>query len=298
MSDQLPSSAPIVAVRAVGYRYPGSATEAVDGVSLDVGPGEVVGVAGRNGSGKTTLARLVTGLLRPQTGSATVNGMDTTSRDVRQLAANAGYVFQSPGHQLFASTVEEELAFGPRNLGVPEAEIRARIAGTADRLGLSAILAHHPYRLGLAQRKLVAIASVLTMRTPVLVLDEPTTGQDHRSVSTIEDLVHELRRGGTTVLVIGHDLAFLARSADRIVILDAGRVIGDGPTRDMLSDAALLARAQLVPPQATTFSRGLPRPPAGSGVPWPALSVGEAVALVRTAAGDRPDPGPAGEGPP
>ncbi len=240
-------------------------------------------MTGANGSGKTTLVRLMNGLLRPQSGRVIVDGLDTGRVDVRKLAAHVGLVFQHPGHQLFAATVREELAFGPRNLGVAPAAVEERVAAAAGMLGIEGLLDRHPYRLGSAQRKLVALASVLTMRTPVLILDEPTTGQDHRTVQTLVRLIADLRAGGRTVSVVAHNTAFLAETVDRLVVMDAGRIVADGTPRAVFADGALARRVGLSPPQVTELSLRLDRSP--HAAPWPALTVDELAA----AWGEPPD---------
>ncbi len=264
---------PIVTFEAVRFAYPGRPSPALDGVSLEVARATVVGVAGRNGSGKTTLVKLVNGLLRPSAGRVIVDGLDAARADVRELAAHAALAFQNPNHQLFAATVADELAFGPRNLGVGEREVLERVGAAASRLGLDGMLDQHPYRLGPGGRKLVAVASVLTMETPVVILDEPTTGQDHRTVEVLTALVRELREQGTTVLAVAHDMAFLAAVADRLIVLDSGRVAADDVPRTVFADGGLLARAGLVAPQVTELSQRLARPAAVDA--WPALTVRE-----------------------
>ncbi len=236
-----------------------------------------VGIAGPNGSGKSTLARLMQGLLRPASGTVTVDGLDTARTPVRRLAAHAGYVAQNPNHQLFASTVAAEMAFGPRNLGLPAAEVDARVADAARRLGLEDVLDRHPYHLGRARRKLVTIASVLAMRTPVLILDEPSTAQDHRTSEIVGRLVRELRDAGTAVVCISHDVRLLADVADRLVVLDAGRTIADAAPRAVFADAAIMRRAGLRPPQVTRLALRLD----GPARPWAALSVDEVAAALR-----------------
>jgi len=270
--------APIITFDAVRFAYPALETPALDGVSLEIARASVVGISGQNGSGKTTLVKLVNGLLRPDAGRVTVDGLDAARARVRELAAHAALAFQNPTHQLFASTVADELAFGPRNLGVEEDEVLARVSLAASRLGLSGVLDRHPYRLGAAGRKLVSVASVLTMQTPVVVLDEPTTGQDHRTVRTLAELICELRGAGVTVLVVAHDMAFHAEVADRLVVLDRGRVIAEGAPRTVFADGALMARAGLVAPQITELSQRLHRPDGAD--PWPALTVGELAAAL------------------
>ncbi len=264
-------------LRDVSFRYAPAGPWAVDGCTLDVRAGHVVGIAGRNGSGKSTLARLMQGLLRPSSGTVSVDGLDTARTPVRRLAAHAGYVAQNPNHQLFASTVAAELAFGPRNLRLPAAEVDARVADAAARLGIEDVLERHPYHLGRARRKLVTIASVLAMRTPVLILDEPTTAQDHRTSEVIRGLIREVRDGGTAVVCISHDVRLLADVADRLVLLDAGRTIADDAPRTVFADDAVLRRAGLEPPQVTQLALRL----RGPQRPWAALSVDEVAASLR-----------------
>lgn len=268
---------PIVAVDDVSYRYGRTGPAVLDHVALDVAAGQVVGIAGRNGSGKTTLGRLVNGLLRPTAGKVLVDDLDTAATSVQALAAHVGLSFQNPSHQLFAPTVAAELAFGPRNLGVGEAEIGERVSEAADRLGLTDVLDRHPYHVERGKRKLVAIASVVTMRTPILVLDEPTTGQDRRTSGVIARLVADLRDGGTTIVCVSHDLRLLADVADRLVVLDGGSVIADGTPRAVLSDTTTMEAAGLRPPQATALALRL-RP---ASTDWPPLSVAGVVTAIR-----------------
>jgi len=280
MSDRpdVGRSQSIVSVRGAGYRYQDALRDAIDGVQLDIESRSVVGIAGANGSGKTTLAKLIAGLLQPRSGSVVTDGLDTRAHDVRTLAAHAGFAFQNPGHQLFAPTVAEELAFGPRNLGIGAAVVGARTAEVAAALGLDGLLDEHPRRLGLAQRKLVAIGSVLTMHPPLLVLDEPATGQDARATRRLLRLIADLREHGTTIVIVAHDMAFLAEVGDRLLVLDAGRLIGDAPPRSVFTDGGLLARAGIVPPQITRLSLRLPA--LGSAGGMPALTVAELVVAL------------------
>ena len=268
---------PIVEVRGVSFRYGRNSPLVLDGLDVDVARGEVVGIAGRNGSGKSTLARLLNGLLRPTAGTVVVDGLDTSRNPVRRMAAHAGYAFQNPNHQLFARTVATELAFGPRNLGLAEAEVAARVADAAGRLGLDSVLMRHPYHLERGARKLVAIAAVIAMGTPVLILDEPTTGQDRRTAAMVRRMIGELAAGGTTVVCISHDMRLIADVADRLVVLDGGRIVADASPRTVFADGAAMERASLAPPQITRLALSLG---VGTG-PWPAVSVEEAVDAVR-----------------
>jgi energy-coupling factor transport system ATP-binding protein len=202
---------------------------------------------------------------------------------VQDLARHVGYVFQNPNHQLFARSVREELAFGPRNLGIAEAEIAQRIGEVAEAFGLTGQLGDHPYHLGFPIRKLVSIASVVTMRPSIMVLDEPTTGQDHRTAAAIVRVIRGLRDTGVTVVCISHDMDLVVAVADRVVILDAGRVVADGTPRALLSDQATMSATRLRPPQVTRLSLALP----GGAHRPAALTVDELLRDVRSAGLDR-----------
>jgi energy-coupling factor transport system ATP-binding protein len=273
---------PVVAMRGVTFRYPGG-PPVLDDVSLEVGPGEVIGVAGRNGAGKSTLARLLPGLLLPDTGTVTVAGQDTRTQPIAALAAVVGLVFQHPRTQLFARTVAAELAFGPRNLGLPTEAVEARVARAADRLGVTVDLARSPFELPAPRRRLVAIAAVLAMEPRVLVLDEPTTGQDARTAELVAALIRDLRAAGTAVVCVSHDMPLLAGVADRIVAIAGGRIVADGPPRRVFADEAALAAAGLVAPQVTRLGLALP----GADTRPVALTVEELAGALRGGPGDR-----------
>lgn len=269
----------VASVRDVRYVYPGARGAALDGLSLEVRRGSLVGLVGQNGSGKTTLSKHLNGLLRPTSGRVFVEGLDTSREPVRRLARHVGYVFQNPAHQLFARTVADELAFGPRNLGCAQDEVAERVAAVVASLDLAEVLSVHPYRLPFPVRKLVTIASVLTMRTSVVVLDEPTTGQDHPTRRRIVAVLDRLRADGTTVVCATHDMSLLAEASDRVVVLLEGRIAADGTPRDVLSDRALLDATSIRPPQISALSLMLP---GRAGRPA-ALSVDELVDELRAA---------------
>jgi energy-coupling factor transporter ATP-binding protein EcfA2 len=247
----------VVAFGDVTFAYPGADRPALGAVSLVVRTGEAVVIAGESGSGKSTLARLVVGVLRPGGGSVRTGGMDTATTRRQDLAAYAGLVFQNPNHQLFASTVRDELALGPRNLGLGQGDVSERVTAAAHRLGLEPFLDEHPYRVGVAVRKRVALAAVLAMRPRLLVLDEPTAGQSRRESSGIAALLREETSAGTAVIAISHDMRFAAEIASRVVVLHEGRVRADGPIRELLGDEELMVAAGLEPPQVARLARRL-----------------------------------------
>lgn len=243
-----------VEIHDVRYVYPAGTVVALEGIDLRVEHGEIVGVIGQNGSGKTTLTKLLNGLLKPTSGTVVVDGVRTAGRTVQQMAAHVGYVFQNPNHQLFARSVAAELEFGPRNLGVPEEEIAARVAETVASFGLEGVLEEHPYRVSFPIRKLVGIASVVTMQPRILILDEPTTGQDHQTTHVINDLIGRLRERGTTVLCVSHDMPLLADVVERVVVMKDSRIIADATPREVFADEELMGRTNLKAPQVARIA--------------------------------------------
>ncbi len=224
-------------LESVRFDYPGG-VRALDGVDLVIRPGERVALVGQNGSGKTTLVRHLDGLLRPTAGRVLVGGVDAAGLTVARLARTVGLAFQDPDTQVFASSVWAEVSFGPRNVGLRGAALRAAVDGALEQVGLAGEAATNPFDLGVSRRKLLTIASVLAMGTQVVILDEPTTGQDLRGVLRIESILDGLTAQGRTVIAITHDLRFAAERFDRIVVLRTGRVILDGPPEAVFAASA------------------------------------------------------------
>ncbi len=226
------------------------------GVSLTIEPGESVAILGQNGSGKTTLVKHLNGLLRPAEGRITLAGQPTDASSIAELAATVGFVFQNPDEQLFERTVEREVAFGPRNLGVPAATIAERVTTSLTAVGLVAERSTNPYDLDLSRRKLVALAGVLAMDPAVLVLDEPTTGQDADGLARVGAVVEAMEQAGRTVVAITHDMEFAASHFGRIVVMRDGVVVADGPPEQVFAPAGLelLASTGLTPPPAARIA--------------------------------------------
>jgi energy-coupling factor transport system ATP-binding protein len=201
---------------------------ALDGVDLAITAGERVALIGQNGSGKTTLVRHFDGLLRPTAGRVLIGGVDAAGRTVAQLAREVGLVFQDPDRQIFASSVRGEVEFGPRNLGLRGAALDSAVSEALEATGLAGAAELNPGDLGTSRRKLLALASVLAMGTPVLVLDEPTTGQDMRGMAIVEEIVASVSAAGRTVVAISHDMRFVAERFERVVVMREGRVVLDG----------------------------------------------------------------------
>jgi energy-coupling factor transport system ATP-binding protein len=247
-----------IAVRAARYRYPAGAL-ALANVDLTVEPGQAVAIVGQNGSGKTTLAKHLIGLLRPEAGSVEIAGSDIRSVGVGTLARTVGFVFQNPDDQLFNRSVEREVGFGPRNLKLDAKLASGLVEQALELAGLSGVREVNPYDLGLSIRKLVALASVLAMEPSVLVLDEPTTGQDGPGVARVGAIVEAYRRAGRTVVAVTHDMEFAAEHFDRVVVMRRGEVVADASPSEVFAseDAARLASTGLVPPVAARVGAGL-----------------------------------------
>ncbi|MGC8633996.1 MAG: energy-coupling factor ABC transporter ATP-binding protein [Candidatus Limnocylindrales bacterium] len=224
-----------IALESVVFVYP-DGTRALDGVHLQIAPGERVAIVGQNGSGKSTLVRHLNGLLRPTEGRVLVGGEDAAPLHVAQLAAKVGLAFQNPDRQIFAGRVRAEVAFGPRNLGRSGAELDRAVAEALDAVGMGEMADANPYDLGFSRRKLLAIASILAMHTPVVILDEPTTGQDARGVARVRAIIERLAGEGRTVVTVSHDMGFVAETAHRVVVLRGGRIVLDGSPADVFAE--------------------------------------------------------------
>ncbi|MGE5573603.1 MAG: energy-coupling factor ABC transporter ATP-binding protein [Bacteroidota bacterium] len=241
--------------------YPGGVV-ALEGVNVAIEEGEKVAVVGQNGSGKTTLCRHFNGLLRPTSGKVLLKGVDTAGKTIGELSRTAGYVFQNPSHQLFCSTVWEEVQFGAKNIGLRGEELNTRVKDTLEFFGLARIGKKHPLSFSSGVRKLVALASVYAMRPRLLVLDEPTTGQDHWGREQVGHAVTKMAGDGCACVVVTHDMNFVATYTDRVVVMTEGKVIKEGSPREVFSDWESMKRAFIAPPQVSKLAHML----AGKGV--------------------------------
>lgn len=252
------SSDEIIRTEGLVHVYAGE-TRALDSVDLAIRRGERVAIVGQNGSGKSTLVRHFNGLLRPTEGRVLVDGADAAGRRVAHLAAIAGLAFQDPDRQIFAATVWAEVAFGPKNVRKRGKEIDRVVDAALVATGLDKDAATNPYDLGYSRRKLLALASILAMETPVVVLDEPTTGQDARGVDRVRRIVADLGAAGRTVVAISHDMRFVAEVFDRVVVMRNGRIVLDGPPTDVFAERSwpTLASTFLEPPLAARIGARL-----------------------------------------
>ncbi|MBS7659558.1 MAG: ATP-binding cassette domain-containing protein [Candidatus Bathyarchaeia archaeon] len=255
----------MIEVRDVYFTYP-SGVEALKGVSLTIKDGEFVSIMGENGAGKTTLVKHFNGLLKPTKGTVLVNGIDTKKVSVATLARKVGFVFQNPDHQLFSETVEDEVAFALRNFGFSEDVIKRRVEWALNLLGLSQYRKTSPFMLSGGERKRVALASVLAWDPEILILDEPTIGQDYLQKETLRQFIMQLREQGKTIIIVTHDVEFVAECNPRVILMRDGRIIADGEAKKVLTDSETLSKASIIPPQITQVFFQLPELNVNSGI--------------------------------
>ncbi|MCD5310158.1 energy-coupling factor ABC transporter ATP-binding protein [Kineosporia babensis] len=238
-------------IEGLGFRYP-DGHRALDGVDLRVHPGERVAVLGPNGAGKTTLALHLNGVLQASEGSVQIGQTPVGRANLKEIRRRVGIVFQDPDDQLFMPTVRDDVAFGPRNLGLDRDEVAARVAAALDKVRLSDVADRAPHHLSFGQRRRAAVATVLAMDPEVLVLDEPSSNLDPAARRELAEVLLEL---DVTVLMITHDLPYALQLCPRSVILADGRIQADGPTAELLADEPLLARHRLELPYGFAVSQ-------------------------------------------
>jgi len=261
----------MIEVKDVSFTYP-TGVEALKGVSLNIRNGEFVAIMGQNGAGKTTLVKQFNGLLKPTKGQVLVDGVSTRDISIAQLARKVGFVFQNPDHQLFSETVEEEIAFALRNFGFKENTLKRRVTWALNLLDLAEYRKTSPFMLSGGERKRVALASVLAWNPKVVILDEPTIGQDHRQKEILRQFIVQLNAQGKTVVIVTHDVEFVAECSPRVVLMAQGQIVADGSAGRILTDPRVALRASIVPPQITQIFLRL----ADLGLPQDVIDVSEA----------------------
>ncbi|RDD53155.1 MAG: ABC transporter ATP-binding protein, partial [Candidatus Korarchaeota archaeon NZ13-K] len=244
-----------IKVEDLSFDYDGK--EVLRDLNLEIREGERIALLGNNGAGKSTLAKLILGILKPKRGRVLVYGMDTREREVYELASYVGLVFQDPFNMLFARTVEEELSYGPRNLGGSPDEVRERVLEVATRCGVDHLLRHSPFASSYGEKKRISVASILTMRPRVLILDEPTAGQDYASYTSFMGFIGSLMGSFRTLILITHDTDLAVEHTDRTIILADGRIIADGPTREVLAKEEYLRAGRIRETDLIRVSREL-----------------------------------------
>ncbi|WP_418256176.1 energy-coupling factor ABC transporter ATP-binding protein [Gordonibacter urolithinfaciens] len=227
------------------------------GVSFTIRDGEFVAFVGTNGAGKSTTMRLVNGLLKPDAGQVLVDGVPTTELRTSELARRVGFLFQNPDRQICCNTVREELLFGFKALGQAGPEADARVDAIIEEFGFDAD--DDPFLLNRGARQLLALASIVVLAPPVVVLDEPTTGLDFRECEKVMAIIRRIHEQGATVIMVYHDMEVVADYAERCIVMSGGTVVDDAPTFDVLRNRDTLERASLVPPQIVDLSLELAR---------------------------------------
>lgn len=229
-----------------------TAPAVLKGVNFTVADGEFVAFVGTNGAGKSTTMRLVNGLLKPDVGEVLIDGVPTTQLKTSELARKVGFLFQNPDSQICCNTVREELQFGFKALGALDADAEARVDAIIEEFHFNPD--DDPFLLNRGARQLLALASVVVLAPEVVVLDEPTTGLDFRECEKVMDIVRKLHAGGTTVIMVCHDMEVVADCAQRCIVMSDGRVVDEGPTFEVLRNRETMERASLMPPQIVDIS--------------------------------------------
>lgn len=264
---------PILEARNLTFHYLGPPeVVALRDVNIKIYEGEFVGIVGQNGSGKTTLVKNFVGLLRPTEGEVLFRGRDTREMSVGELSKRIGLILQNPDYQLFTISCWEEVAFGLRNMGMPKKEVEVRVREALKLVGLEEEHDAFPFRLSFGDRRKLAVAAIVSMGPEVLIMDEPTTAQDHGGRYMLADLAKKLHdEMGRTIIMITHDMDLIARYADRLVVMKEGQIILDKPTREAFKEVETLREAFLKPPQITRLALALK----DQGVPEEVLTVEE-----------------------
>lgn len=230
-------------------------TPILNDVSFTIEDGEFIAFVGTNGAGKSTTMRLINGLLKPTAGQVLIDGTPTTQLKTSELARRVGFLFQNPDRQICCNSVRDELEFGFKAQGALTDEARARVDAIIDEFGFDPDA--EPYLLNRGTRQLLALASIIVMEPPVIVLDEPTTGLDFRECQKVMEIVARLHREGKTIVMVCHDMEVVGDYAQRIVVMTRGELVAQGPTFQLLRNPEVLRRADLVPPQVVAISMEL-----------------------------------------
>lgn len=232
----------------VTFTYDKDLDNAIENLNFSVAKGEFVAIIGNNGAGKTTLVKHINGLLKPNNGSVLINGEDIKKTPLSKMATLVGLAFQNPIHQLFALTVKKELELGPKNLGLSEEEREEVSTKIAKQLQIEHLLERNPLELSGGEQRLVSIASVLTMNQQILVLDEPSYGQDYNQKKRLGRFLKEISESGITVIIVSHDLNFVLEYANRIIVLANGKIIADGDKTEVLIKEEIYEKTDLLQP--------------------------------------------------
>jgi energy-coupling factor transport system ATP-binding protein len=265
----------MIEVENVSFTYP-SGVEALREISITIEDGEFVAIMGENGAGKTTLIKQLNGILKPEKGNVYIDGVNTKEASVAELSRNVGLVFQNPDHQLFSETVEEEIAFGLRNFGFPEEEISKQVDWALNLLDIARYKKSSPFLLSGGERKRVALATVLAWNPKIIVIDEPTIGQDYTQKEKLRRFFNELNTQGRTVIIVTHDVEFVADCNPRVVLMYQGQIISEGRAKTILTNHDVASKASILLPQISELFHQL----GDLGLPRDVIDVSEAKRLI------------------
>jgi energy-coupling factor transport system ATP-binding protein len=265
----------MIEVENVSFTYP-SGVEALREISITIEDGEFVAIMGENGAGKTTLIKQLNGILKPEKGNVYIDGVNTKEASVAELSRNVGLVFQNPDHQLFSETVEEEIAFGLRNFGFPEEEISKQVDWALNLLDIARYKKSSPFLLSGGERKRVALATVLAWNPKIIVIDEPTIGQDYTQKEKLRRFFNELNTQGRTVIIVTHDVEFVADCNPRVVLMYQGQIISEGRAKMILTNHDVASKASILLPQISELFHQL----GDLGLPRDVIDVSEAKRLI------------------
>lgn len=240
----------------VEFRYPNGFL-AVENLNFDIEKGENAAIVGQNGAGKTTTVKMMNGLLKPTGGIVLTDGMDTRNYTTAQLSRKVGYVFQNPDDQIFHNTVGDEIRFGPKVLGHPSEKVEELTRFAAELVHLDKHLEENPYNFPLSVRKFVTIASVLAMDTEVVILDEPTAGQDLYGIRLLEEMLAVLQKRGKTIITITHDMEFVAKNFDSVYVMANKHLLQKGSAEEVFDNDAILKESMLKRPFISDLARQL-----------------------------------------
>ncbi len=246
----------MISVENASFHYT-TGPEVLQNVDLRITDGEFVAIMGENGAGKTTLVKMFNGLLKPTKGGVFVDGINAKQKSVAQLSRDVGLIFQNPDHQLFAETVANELAFSLRNFGFEEDTIQRRVTSLLTALDLDRYEKSSPFVLSGGERKRVALAAILAWDPKHVIMDEPTIGQDYLQKDHLRNFILQLISQRKAVVIVTHDIEFVAESKPRVVLLSHGKIIADGPASEILTNPKVVEQASLVMPQIASLMTNL-----------------------------------------
>ena len=246
----------VIDVEGLNYSYP-DGTHAVRDISLQLNQGDVVALLGQNGSGKTSLTSLFVGINKPSSGKGLISGIDINNSTIRELSDKVGYVFQYPEHQFVETTVREEVAYGLKARKLPQDEIDAHVDRILKMIGLDDMPDKHPFRISMGQKRRLSVASMMIMDTDILILDEPTRGQDRQNIETMMDLVMKANSRGTTIILVLHDMNIVARYCNRVVVMDKGKIVFNDDKKVFFDNMDSIKSDVLVLPEVYELAKTL-----------------------------------------